>query len=163
MKPLVLLMLLVAAPAAAQPLAVDGLTPSLPNATARTVADVASWGTVAAAELLDTKASWDAPNRLHAFEMQGARVGVTYAAVFAAKLLTHRARPCAPDCGIDNPDYSFFSGHTALAFSTLGGPRLAFSLPLAVSTGGLRVAAGKHYLTDVLAGAAVGALTSRLR
>lgn len=49
------------------------------------------------------------------------------------------------------------------AFAGLGGPRLEFALPLAVSTGGLRVAADKHWLTDVLAGAAVGAITSRIR
>ncbi|HYM26315.1 MAG TPA: phosphatase PAP2 family protein [Vicinamibacterales bacterium] len=154
--------------AQAQPLAIDKLTPPLPTAGERTAADVASWATVIADVAFDTKASWDAPNRLRAFELQGARVGATYGAVFAAKLLLHRVRPCAyglperdePEtaCGIDNPDYSFFSGHTALAFaSAVGGPRLAFSLPLAISTGGLRIAAGKHYLTDSLFGALAGA------
>jgi membrane-associated phospholipid phosphatase len=85
--------------------------------------------------------------------LYGLRLGVTYGAAFAAKKLVHRERPCAPlDCGIDNPDFSFYVGHTALAFSTLGGPRLSVALPLAISTGGLRVAGGKHYLTDVLVG-----------
>ena len=152
-----------AQPAVGQPVAIDRLTPPLPTSAERHVADAASWATVVAAEALDAWASWKAPDRLHAFELQGARAAATYAAVFVAKVAAHRARPCAPDCGIDNPDFSFFSGHAALAFSTLGGPRLAIGLPLAISTGGLRVAAGKHYLTDVLMGAAVGALTSRLR
>ena len=152
-----------AQPAASQPVAFDRLMPPLPTVAERHVADAASWATVVVAEALDTWTSWKAPDRRHAFELQGARVAATYAVVFAAKLAAHRARPCAPDCGIDNPDFSFFSGHAALAFSTLGGPRLAVGLPLAISTGGLRVAAGKHYLTDVLMGAAVGALTSRLR
>lgn len=153
-----LVLLLLPAHAAAQAMAIDSLTPALPTAGERSAADVASWATVIAGVVMDAKASWDAPDRLHALELQGARVGATYGAVFAAKLLVHRLRPCARSgCGIDNPQFSFFSGHTALAFSTLGGPRLSVALPLAVGTGGLRVAAGKHYLTDVLTGAAIGA------
>jgi membrane-associated phospholipid phosphatase len=109
-----------------------------------------------------------------AVTMSAARVGVTFGAVYGLKKLFARRRPCSygPDvhgynyaesCGIDNPDYSFPSGHTAFAFSTIGGPRLAFALPLAVGTGGLRVAANKHWLTDTLAGAGIGLLTSRIR
>lgn len=168
MKALFLFVLLVIARSAgAQALPIDSLTPPLPNATARTMADVASWATVIAAVALDAKAtiggchSQDVCYRAVLFT--GLRVGATYGAVFAAKQLVHRTRPCAPACGIDNPDFSFYSAHTALAFSAIGGPRLAISLPLAVSTGGLRVAAGKHYLTDVLVGAGVGLATSKIR
>ncbi len=50
-----------------------------------------------------------------------------------------------------------------VGFSTVGSSRLAFSLPLAIGTGGLRVAAGKHWVSDVLVGAGVGLLTSRIR
>ena len=146
-----------------QPLAVDRITPQLPTSAERLAADIVSWATVATAVALDTKVSWDSADRGHAFRMQGARVLVTYAAVLTAKRLIGRTRPCAPSCGADNPNFSFFSGHTTLAFSTVGGPRLAVSLPLAISTGGLRIAAGKHWLTDVLTGAGVGLLTSRLR
>lgn len=144
---------------------VDTLVHPLPTQTERTVADVASWATAMSAIALDAKTSWDSPDRLRAFEMQGLRTGATYGLVFLAKTLVGRERPCAASdsCGIDNPDYSFFSGHTAIAFSTLGGPKWQVALPLAVSTGGLRVAAGKHWLTDVLVGAAVGSLTSRIR
>jgi membrane-associated phospholipid phosphatase len=165
MKPYLLAIVLICsgALADAQPLPIDKLTPALPTAAERRVADAASWVTVLAGVALDTKASVDAPDRRRAFALQGARVGVTYGAVFLAKTLVHRHRPCAPDCGIDNPDFSFYSAHTALAFSTIGGPRLAIALPLAVSTGGLRVAAGKHWLTDVATGAAAGWLTSKLR
>jgi membrane-associated phospholipid phosphatase len=67
---------------------------------------------------------------------------------------------------------SFYSGHTSLAFSlvTAAGTvsRLrgyrntwliwAVGLPAASSVGLLRMAAGKHYLTDVLVGAAAGSL-----
>lgn len=149
--------------ARAQSTSFDRLTPPLPTAGERRAADIASWATAIAAVALDTKASFEAPDRTRALEREGARLGIVYGAAFAVKYLVHRGRPCAPDCGIDNPDFSFFSAHTAVAFSTIGGPRLAFTLPLAVTTGGLRIAAGKHWLTDVLAGAGVGWLTSRLR
>ena len=92
--------------------------------------------------------------------MQGARIGVTYGVGLAVKGLTKRDRPCAPDCGLGD---SFYSLHTALPFSAVGGPRLAFVLPFAISTGGLRVAADKHWLTDVLAGAGAGYLASLIR
>ena len=147
----------------AQALLIDRATPPFPTPSERKAADIASWATAIAAAALDTRASWNDPQRLRAFERQGIRVGVVYGSAFLVKSLVHRSRPCAPACGIDNPDYSFFSAHTALAFSTLGGPRLAVDLPLTISTGGLRVAAGKHWLSDVLVGAGVGALTSRIR
>jgi membrane-associated phospholipid phosphatase len=67
---------------------------------------------------------------------------------------------------------SFFSGHSSLTFSlvaagaTIAHARgykywwaiLAAGLPLAATTALLRMVADKHYLTDVLAGAALGAL-----
>jgi membrane-associated phospholipid phosphatase len=156
--------------AGAQALPIDRYTPPLSTAAERHAADVASWVTVSAAVALDAHATWKTHCQGSWDECEGAivrsglRVGVTYGAVFLVKALVHRQRPCAPsDCGSDSPDFSFYSAHTALAFSTLGGPRLAVSLPLAIGTGGLRIAAGKHYLTDVLTGAAVGALTSRIR
>lgn len=147
----------------AQALPIDKLTPPLPTASERKIADIASWGTVLAAVALDAKSSWDAPDRKRALILQGTRVGITYGAVFLVKTLIHRERPCAPSssCGTDNPDFSFYSAHTALAFSTIGGPRLAFALPLSIGTGGLRVAGGKHYLSDVLVGAGAGWLTGR--
>jgi membrane-associated phospholipid phosphatase len=66
---------------------------------------------------------------------------------------------------------SFFSGHTAFSFAIavaagevaeLRGYESAWvawavGLPLAAGVGYLRIAADKHYLTDVLTGAAVGA------
>lgn len=136
----------------------------LPTAGERKAADIASWATVITVVVLDAKASWDCQDRTRCFELQGIRTGVVYGSVFAAKLAVHRARPCAPsDCGIDNPDFSFFSAHTAIAFSTIGGPRLSVSLPLAISTGGLRVAAGKHWVSDTLVGAGVGYAASFIR
>lgn len=140
-----------------QALPVDRLTPALPTAGERHIADIASWGTVLAAIALDAKTSWDAPDRKRAFLLQGARIGIAQAATFGVKKLMHRERPCAPsDCGSDNPDFSFPSGHAADAGTSFGGPRLAFTLPLIIGTGGLRIGANKHYLTDVAAGALIG-------
>lgn len=159
-----LVLLLFATPAAAQPTAIDHLTPAFPDATARRVADAASWGTALVPVIFDAKESWDAADRSHALTLMGTRIGVTYGLGFIVKKIIHRDRPCIEEgCGIDNPHYSFYSLHTALPFTALGGPRLAIVLPFAVSTGGLRIAANKHWLTDVLAGAGVGALTSRIR
>jgi len=67
-------------------------------------------------------------------------------------------------------DLSFYSGHTTLAFSlatsaatvaTLRGYRWApvlwaVGLPMAAFVGYLRIAADKHYFTDVMAGALLG-------
>ncbi len=95
------------------------------------------------------------------------------------KFLAGRARPYtigAPpellESGRDPPDnnLSFFSGHTTLAFAltssaatiaSLRGYRHAWvlwavGLPLATATGILRLAADKHWASDVLVGAAVG-------
>jgi membrane-associated phospholipid phosphatase len=155
--------------AQAQPLPIDHLTPPLATVAERHAADIASWVSVGAAVGLDAHVTWKTHCQSTWDECEGAlvrsglRVGVTYGAVFLIKALVHRQRPCGVDCGIDSEYASFYSAHTALAFSTLGGARLAISLPLAIGTGGLRVAAGKHYLTDVLTGAAIGALTSRIR
>jgi len=135
---------------------VDRATPPLPTATGRTIADVASWGTAGWAVANDTRASWGAVDRTKAFLLQGVRLGATYGAVFLTKRLVHRTRPCAPECGRDNPSYSFYSAHTAV-------PVASGSPVLGAITGALRVAAGKHYLTDVLAGFGAGWLAGRIR
>ena len=97
-----------------------------------------------------------------------------------AKFLAVRERPDAHALMLTDPsaarasaddDLSFFSGHTTEAVSlavaagtvsSLHGYRLAplvwsTALPLAAFTGYLRIAADRHYLTDVLAGAVLGA------
>ncbi len=94
----------------------------------------------------------------------------------AAKLTARRPRPYAhagePEtiAGDTNANVSFFSGHTTFAFAlaasagtvtTLRGYRWApitwaVGAPIALTTGYLRIAADKHYFTDVLVGALVG-------
>lgn len=158
-----------AAPTYAQSTRVDRLVPALPTQAERSFAAAASWGALLGAVALDVHATWKAHCEGSWDECEGTivksalRGGVVFGSTFLLKKMVARTRPCAPDCGGSNPNYSFPSGHAALAFLTLGGPRLAFALPLAVGAGGLRVAANKHYLTDVLAGAAIGTLASRIR
>jgi membrane-associated phospholipid phosphatase len=93
------------------------------------------------------------------------------------KLVVARQRPYAHfrDASQQAPpdtdeNLSFYSGHTNLAFAvavasgtvaSMRGYRLApvvwaTSLPWAAVTGYLRIAADKHYLTDVLTGALIG-------
>jgi membrane-associated phospholipid phosphatase len=142
----------------AQPITVDRWTPPASNVTVRTIADAASWATVGLSVALDTKASWDAPDTTRAFLMQGGRLGVTYLAVFAVKKLVERRRPCSygtMNCGIDNPAFSFYSAHAAVA-AVSGNPWLAGM------TAAGRVIAGKHYLTDVLVGLGAGWVTRRV-
>jgi membrane-associated phospholipid phosphatase len=147
--------------------ALDSLTPPLPTVGERKAAEIASWATVIVALALDANATigkCDGQDQCYrAVTLTGVRIGATLGATALVKHFVQRDRPCAPSCGIDTANASFYSGHTALAFSTLGGPRLAFALPLSVGTAGLRVAAGKHWLSDVLVGAGVGLLTSRIR
>ena len=83
-------------------------------------------------------------------------LGVTYVAIAALKLAVRRTRP-------DGGAYSFPSGHTAGAFAVAPvlarhfGRRVAVpAYVLAVMTGMGRLEDRRHYLSDVLAGAAIG-------
>ena len=100
-------------------------------------------------------------------------VVITQAITHAAKLAFGRARPYArfgtpPPRSEDN--LSFWSGHTSFAFALLtstavvasergyaSGPAIwGTGLAVGMATAYLRIAADKHYLTDVLVGAAFG-------
>jgi membrane-associated phospholipid phosphatase len=69
---------------------------------------------------------------------------------------------------LDEPNMSFPSGHTTLAFATAG--VLGITLPkwryvfyaLAAVVGAERVAENAHYVTDVIAGAGLGTLSAYL-
>lgn len=161
-KLLVVVLLLAAPPAWAQSTALDRPFKPLPTVEAQHAASVLSWVTLGTAIALDgTRTLYDhcLPRDRgckRAVLQTGVRLGLTAGAVAALKIAVHRTRPCAPACGVDNPRASFPSGHTAEAFSTVGGGSIGVFLPLAVGTGGLRIAANKHWLTDTLAGACVG-------
>lgn len=100
----------------------------------------------------------------------------------ALKFSVRRERPYmyfdnAPQNKIDDGDYlkSFPSGHTTMAFngavflsytfskyfpeSKWKIPVIAGSLSMAVATGVQRILSGNHFITDVLAGAAIGSFT----
>ena len=93
----------------------------------------------------------------------------------AVKLAVARRRPGAYESGAaraSNDDTSFYSGHASAAFAVAtsfatcaslrgdGDAWVAWAtgLPLAAVTGYLRIAADRHYLSDVLAGAGAGTL-----
>jgi len=89
------------------------------------------------------------------------------------KLAVGRQRPYATagEARGDDDNLSFFSGHTALTFSTVVACAtiaslrrrktapwiLAIGLPLAAAVGWLRIAADRHWATDVGTGAVLGA------
>jgi undecaprenyl-diphosphatase len=83
------------------------------------------------------------------------------------KKLARRKRPSEPHCWADllPPDqFSFPSGHTITAFAVsiaLAGfyPDLAIGLLFcAISVAASRILLGMHFLSDVLAGAAIGSM-----
>lgn len=89
---------------------------------------------------------------------QAVRAGVDVAIAESVKLLVHRTRPD------DSDRKSFFSEHTTLAcVGGLSSKRQVVGTLICATTAYLRVAAGKHWLTDVLTGATVGWLTTRMR
>lgn len=101
-----------------------------------------------------------------------AAVGLVYAFSEALGLIWPRDRPFAARAGVQalvghSPRRSFPSRHiaSALAMAALGGaehPRLGLLMAgVGWTLGASRVAAGLHYPSDVLGGAALGALIGR--
>lgn len=112
-------------------------------------------------------------------------VGLTAGFTLLSKNLITRYRPYAYQDNLvmdirrkSDGRNSFFSGHTAMAFTgavffaynfensdysrTIKNLAWAGSLALASSTGYLRIIAGKHFLTDVIVGAVVGSAVAIL-
>ena len=99
--------------------------------------------------------------------------GTTYLVTSVVKVSAARERPAVHFGGTTSSDAnaSFFSGHSSGAFALVFALARVNSdrhdsrtkwiwiagLPLASATGYMRMAADKHYMTDVLTGAAVGA------
>ena len=104
---------------------------------------------------------------------------ITYGSKELIKYLVHRERPYMYDVNTpmslvqdEEHNESFLSGHTALAFNGASFasyvfckynpdskwkiPVIAASYSLAAATAAMRVACGCHFVTDVLAGAALG-------
>jgi undecaprenyl-diphosphatase len=118
-------------------------------------------------------ALYGGPQRFHALGASTLAVAAGVGLFLELKRLFRRKRPCAlePHCWAEllPPDqFSFPSGHTITAFAvavSLGGfypellPGLFFC---AVSIAASRVVLGMHFLSDVLAGAALGAALGAL-
>jgi undecaprenyl-diphosphatase len=109
------------------------------------------------------------PERIHAILSAVLATGVGVAMFLKLKRSFGRKRPCAiqPHCWATllPPDqFSFPSGHTITAFSVAISlsAYYPFLLPgllfCAISVAVSRVLLGMHFLTDVLAGAAIGGL-----
>ena len=119
----------------------------------RSIAGQASNALVGVTIAGETWRSFHAPDRSRALGCQVSRLLVTMAAAEIVKTIVHRVRPDQSD------SKSFYSEHTALAFSMTSW-NVRVSVPIGGSVGYLRMAADKHYATDVLTGAAAG-LASR--
>jgi membrane-associated phospholipid phosphatase len=145
------------------------------NLTGYVLAPIASLGMATVAAAADDRSHEAPANALVLLEA----IVITGGLDQAVKLLAARQRPFAhfrdpapATAGPRRPDenLSFYSGHTGLAFSlavasgTIASMRgyslaplvWATSLPVALVTGYLRIAADRHYFTDVLAGAVLG-------
>lgn len=111
-------------------------------------------GLVWAQLTLDTLSSARADDKRRAFLLQGCRLGLTLGVTEIVKRTTHRVRPDGSDA------MSFWSGHTATAMQASGW-RYSVGVPIAFGAGYFRMAANRHYVTDVLAGAGAGWLATR--
>jgi undecaprenyl-diphosphatase len=107
------------------------------------------------------------PSRFDALKIAALSVGTGLATFFVLKRVTGRERPCDTEthcwASLLPPDrFSFPSGHTITAFAVavpLGMyyPSLMIGLIFcATSVAASRVLLGLHYLSDVLAGLAIG-------
>jgi len=132
-----LLCLLIASPAAAQ-------------VPVSSVPDWASYGTAAANPVAAAAQAWRAPDRGCRFGQLALAEGIGNAAALTLKHFVVSPRPCV-GCAPDG----FPSGHTTNSF--VGVTRdWRYGVLFGVATGGLRMAAHRHTLPQVLAGAAVG-------
>lgn len=119
----------------------------------RHLADAVSTWLVGAQLGLDTLHSFKSPDRPHAFGCQAFRTGITFGAAEGMKLIVHRWRPDESD------RKSFYSEHSAFAGVASG---WKFQIPIAVGVGYLRIAANKHWPSDVAAGLAASYLARKV-
>jgi membrane-associated phospholipid phosphatase len=126
---------------------------ALPEGKGRTIADWTSYGTAGLDLTFDGIRSFRRDSGCGRRFLY--RTATTVAISEVTKRLVHRDRPDHSD------NKSFFSEHTALAFSSTG-LQFQLSVPLGSTTGLLRVLAAKHHPTDAVFGAGVGIGTSFL-
>lgn len=137
---------------------------ALPTQAERNVADIGSYATVAVPMALDALSCRDSADKQKCFGMMAVRDATTFVVAQLLKRAFHQSRPCAPSCGIDNPNEGMPSMHMAFVVSALGGNKSAalnYSMILGTTAG--RYASNKHDKWQILAGVGLGALTSRIR
>jgi membrane-associated phospholipid phosphatase len=115
----------------------------------RAIADWTSTGLVGAQLAAD---GWTSR---HEWPHFACRVGLTVGAAELVKHTVPRQRPDGSDA------MSFYSEHTALA-TVSSGWRLQVGIPVAIGSGYLRMAAGRHYASDVAFGALAGVLAQKV-
>jgi len=146
---------------------------SLSNLTGYVAVPALGLGLTAAASLVADDASWGRliDDTVPILET----VTISQVVTQIAKFSVGRARPLVRFRDVVDPDdqdnnLSFYSGHSALAFGvTVSAGMVArcnnssmepviwgVGLPLSFATAYLRIAADKHYFTDVLTGSVVG-------
>ncbi len=134
------------------------------NAADEWVRDNAKWeNTKLAGKVSDYTVVFLAASSLavqDSWKQAGAVAGMHVGAALLNQGVKHSVARCRPD-GSDC--VSFYSGHTSLAFASAGAICLSENtemcvgaLVLAGGVGYLRIAANKHWGTDVLVGAGVG-------
>jgi len=147
--------------------------------TANTFSDIVLWGMIIPCTFAAPAMSGYRYNEHLLVNMQV--FAVTGIIVSTSKYIFARQRPYAFfNTGSGSEKYkdnlSFFSGHSAFAFATatttsmllqkkfhnISGLIWSNSLTLAATTGLLRIAADRHYMSDVLTGAVIGTLTAYL-
>lgn len=116
------------------------------------ISDYSMIGMIAAPYLLSEKKQWGTI---------AVTQSVNWLLTDIVKMRVNRERPNGED------NRSFFSGHTSTAFTSAGilcamKKHCTEALIVAGMTGYLRVAAKKHYLTDVLVGAGVGLYAGKI-
>jgi membrane-associated phospholipid phosphatase len=151
-------LLAIATPAAAQNRFDVSIAESVRWTNHQRIADNLSTFLVGATLAGETVRAFRSDDRKAALVREGVAVGLTVGLAELTKRLVHRTRPDRSD------RLSFFSEHTALAFVPVGltagvGWSYVVNVPIGFEVGALRVAANKHWASDVLTGAAVGWLS----
>lgn len=135
----------------AVPVAAQETQPLAWAAEHRALAGHLSDGSVAAAIALDTAHSV----RTHTWKPQACRMGLTIGTTEIVKRVVNRTRPDGSDRS------SFWSEHTAVAMQASGW-RFSIGVPIAIGAGYFRMAANKHYASDVAAGALMGFVAQKV-
>lgn len=137
--------------------------------TEQRAADWARWGVAAVAIAADAAECPHSTAKTRCWVTLGVRQGVIQGASIGLAKWFPRLRPCAPNCGIDNPLDDVPSRHTGATAATLPplsqgvGARFVVAVSATTLVAILSKKATKHDTIGVLTGAAVGYAASFIR